>query len=474
MGHPPVNETNNTTTGTGGNTLATNGLNESYGYDGFGNMLSAGNFNFMQSYTISNQLSGWNYDASGNLLIDGFNSGYAYDAEGRVSGEGQYVVGSPTYTFNPATTYVYDADGSRVAKTGSSAIDYIEFGGRQLARLSGGQWTDLIYGVSGLLAEVPGTQAGTPVYRMVDNLGSVAGTLNSSGTLLSSLDYAPFGQIFAGGTADPYVFTGKERDAESGNDYFGARYYASTMGRFMSPDWSASPSGVPYADLRDPQSLNLYEYVRNNPLSRTDPNGHWCVFGVIGSTCTPAPPPPPPAPDPAHVAAPKYSVGPGPGTGPGPSPAKRPRLSLTVGGGISANAEAGVGVSGVEANGAYYKAASINSDGKAQLGDVLAGGAVAYAGNNVAGAPSQDTTPPVVSGAFAGVGLSGFVANTPTVNDLSGPFSVTQFNIPLVSVQIANDKSGDWVGSFSIGPAAGLSMFNMTTTTHVSCELGCN
>jgi RHS repeat-associated protein len=290
-----VTETNNTTTGTGGSTLAADGLNESYSYDAFGNMLSAGNYNFVQSYTTSNQLSGWNYDASGNLLIDSFNNGYAYDAEGRVSGEGQYVVASPTYTFHPATTYVYDAGGSRVAKTGSSAIDYIEFGGRQLARLSGGQWTDLIYGVGGLLAEVPGTQAGTPVYRMIDHLGSVAGTLDSSGNLLSSLDYAPFGQIFAGGTADPYVFTGKERDAESGNDYFGARYYASSMGRFLSPDRFFFQKEM----LEDPQRFNLYSYARNNPLVMIDPSGEAiqlsndadqraaqmsALCGVVGST----------------------------------------------------------------------------------------------------------------------------------------------------------------------------------------------
>jgi RHS repeat-associated protein len=55
-----------------------------------------------------------------------------------------------------------------------------------------------------------------------------------------------------------YKFTGKERDAESGNEYFGARYYASSMGRVMSPDWSTKPSPVPYSDLSDPQSLNLY------------------------------------------------------------------------------------------------------------------------------------------------------------------------------------------------------------------------
>jgi RHS repeat-associated protein len=69
-------------------------------------------------------------------------------------------------------------------------------------------------------------------------------------------------------------YTGKERDAESGNDYFGARYYASTMGRFLSPDWSAKVEPVPYAKLDDPQSLNLYAYVGNNPLVRDDEDGH--------------------------------------------------------------------------------------------------------------------------------------------------------------------------------------------------------
>src|SRR5271154_5164517 len=72
--------------------------------------------------------------------------------------------------------------------------------------------------------------------------------------------------------------TGKERDQESGNDYFGARYYASSLGRWTSPDWSAKVEPVPYSKLDDPQSLNLYSYVRNNPLSRNDPDGHEVDF----------------------------------------------------------------------------------------------------------------------------------------------------------------------------------------------------
>ena len=80
----------------------------------------------------------------------------------------------------------------------------------------------------------------------------------------------------------PSGFTGKERDSESGNDYFGARYYASTMGRFLSPDWSAKEEPVPYAKLGDPQSLNLYAYVLNNPLIHVDPDGHACRQGDWG------------------------------------------------------------------------------------------------------------------------------------------------------------------------------------------------
>jgi RHS repeat-associated protein len=77
----------------------------------------------------------------------------------------------------------------------------------------------------------------------------------------------------------PSRHTGKERDTESGNDYFGARYYSSSMGRFMSPDWAVKATPVPYAVLDNPQSLNLYSYVQNNPLSRNDPTGHdWFYY----------------------------------------------------------------------------------------------------------------------------------------------------------------------------------------------------
>src|SRR5262249_44414613 len=70
-------------------------------------------------------------------------------------------------------------------------------------------------------------------------------------------------------------FTGQYRDTETNLDYFGARYYANVTGRFMSPDWAGAPTAVPYAEFGDPQSLNLYAYVRNSPIVRVDVNGHF-------------------------------------------------------------------------------------------------------------------------------------------------------------------------------------------------------
>ena len=88
------------------------------------------------------------------------------------------------------------------------------------------------------------------------------------------IDYYPYGgveQDYCGTVGQHYKFTGKERDSESNLDNFGARYYASFMSRFMTPDDGSDQ------DVSDPQSWNLYAYVRNNPLSNTDPTGSYCV-----------------------------------------------------------------------------------------------------------------------------------------------------------------------------------------------------
>jgi RHS repeat-associated protein len=63
-------------------------------------------------------------------------------------------------------------------------------------------------------------------------------------------------------------------DDESGLYNYGARYYGPALGRYVSPDWSAKPTPVPYADFSNPQTLNLYAYSHNNPTTLVDPDGH--------------------------------------------------------------------------------------------------------------------------------------------------------------------------------------------------------
>ena len=112
---------------------------------------------------------------------------------------------------------------------------------------------------------------------------------SGGGWPVSSDTFYPFGEE-QNPTSDPnhYKFTGKERDAESGLDNFGARYYGSSMGRFMSPDWSGQEEPVPYAKLGDPQSLNLYSYVNNNPLVHIDLDGHSAATDADASACAAA------------------------------------------------------------------------------------------------------------------------------------------------------------------------------------------
>jgi RHS repeat-associated protein len=87
---------------------------------------------------------------------------------------------------------------------------------------------------------------------------------------------------FLNNDSNHYKFTGKERDSETGLDYFGARYYSNGLGRFITPDWGATPAPVSYADLGDPQSLNQYSYVRNIPTVKVDADGH----GTCPPVCT--------------------------------------------------------------------------------------------------------------------------------------------------------------------------------------------
>jgi len=111
----------------------------------------------------------------------------------------------------------------------------------------------------------------------LDHLGNARIVYGNNGGWDQS-DFYPFGgeRVISSQVGSRYKFTGKERDSESNLDYFGARYMSSQYGRFMTPDSAVDETlsvALPYAELSNPQSLNLYSYVRNNPLSFTDPDG---------------------------------------------------------------------------------------------------------------------------------------------------------------------------------------------------------
>jgi RHS repeat-associated protein len=134
-------------------------------------------------------------------------------------------------------------------------------------------------------------QNSTTYSAFADHLGSTRLLTNIDRSVYDSLDFGPLGEQIAGDTGTTHKFTGKERDAESGLDNFGARYDSSSLGRFMSPD----PMG---GHPQDPQTLNRYAYVRNNPLNLTDPTGpdfylrcsgkdsDTCQGGRVGTTTT--------------------------------------------------------------------------------------------------------------------------------------------------------------------------------------------
>jgi RHS repeat-associated protein len=125
----------------------------------------------------------------------------------------------------------------------------------------------------------------TTTYYHGDHLGTSRVLTSENGYPVWSGTFLPFGAEFnPQATTNNYKFTGKERDSETGLDYFGARYYGSTMGRFLTPDWSIQPVSVPYGDFTDPQTLNLYGYTRNNPLNKIDKDGH-CIDGVSTTAC---------------------------------------------------------------------------------------------------------------------------------------------------------------------------------------------
>ena len=256
------------------------------------------------------------YDGAGNVTTDQQSNQYLYDPEGRLC--------AVKWAGSSYTQYLYDAEGRRIGKVSPQTLScaaptglnsrltnhYLyDLGGQPLTELSIIQSNGRVipsalhtnvYVGSHLLATY-NLKSGniTLHFPLTDPLGTKRVQAAPTGTAELTCTGLPFGNEIGNSRTTHCVnvspstapddteqhFTGKERDTESGNDYFGARYYASAMGRWMSPDWSAKAEPVPYAKLDNPQSLNLYAYVGNNPLTRVDADGHCpeCVTAIWGA-----------------------------------------------------------------------------------------------------------------------------------------------------------------------------------------------
>jgi RHS repeat-associated protein len=260
---------------TSAGTAATSGLTcwgYQYSYDAWGNLLSQAGwsptYNNCTEYVMggvtadgNNHVSGFSYDASGNTQNDGVFS-YTWDAESQMK-----TAGSVTYT--------YDGDGRRAAKVGSKLYWY-GVDGEILAETdaSGKTLQDYVYFGKERVALVPAS--GTTLLYAEDFLGSSRLIVQSDGTLCYYGEFTPYGAEVPIYNACPqnYKFEGKERDTETANDNFGAREYSLRFGRWLSSDWSATPVPVPYANLSNPQTLNLYAMVEDDPESFADLDGH--------------------------------------------------------------------------------------------------------------------------------------------------------------------------------------------------------
>jgi RHS repeat-associated protein len=145
--------------------------------------------------------------------------------------------------------------------------------------------TIFVYDALGRMAAEYSTAVDTPscvtCYLSPDHLGTPRLITDQSGIVVARHDYLPFGEEIPANTVGRnsqwgpgndsinQKLTGKERDSESGLDYFGARYYGSGVGRFTSPD----PKTFYMRTLGNPQKWNKYAYVLNNPLALFDPDG---------------------------------------------------------------------------------------------------------------------------------------------------------------------------------------------------------
>jgi RHS repeat-associated protein len=220
---------------------------------------TAGNNRIVQDQDNDSQ-NDYLFDSSGNTTKDANSNTYVYDGENKqveVKNSSNQTIGQ----------YWYGGDGKRIKKyvpeTGETTIFVYDASGKMVAEYS---------------SVVTQQSAAKVSYLTNDHLGSPRINTDKNGNITARHDYQPFGEEIQrasyGNDEVRKQFTSYERDDESDLDFAQARMYANKLGRFTTPDDFVNDS-----DVGDPQGWGKYLYVRNNPLTFTDPTGK----------CTPMP-----------------------------------------------------------------------------------------------------------------------------------------------------------------------------------------
>jgi RHS repeat-associated protein len=251
-------------------------LSTGYTYDVLGNRLTRTDNPSVEPSPSTTDPSAWSYDVT-NRLLTRPGVTYTYDNNGNTLTKTD-ASGTTTYGYDfenrlisasipggIVATYAYDPFGRRISKTVDGVVTQYLYDGMNLIKEydgSGALLATYVHG-PGIDEPISMTRGGQTYYYHADGLGSVTGLTDSTQTLVQNYNYDGFGNLNQAPTIqNPYTYTGREWDPETGLYYYRARYYDPKVGRFLQQDPAGFIGGI-----------NLYAYVGNNPINATDPEG---------------------------------------------------------------------------------------------------------------------------------------------------------------------------------------------------------
>ena len=242
---------------------------QAFAYDAVGNRTTGGSVVNAGNQLTADATHSYQYDDNGNLtrktlLATGNYTQYTYDAENRLTKVEDFVAGNPTPT--ATSTYRYDGLGRRIEKvTPPGTRRYIYDGEDILLEYDGSNVLQARYTHGpGIDEPIAVTKGGSTFFYHQDGLGTVTELTDTTGAVAKAYAYDAYGTIVdqTGTVEQPYTYTGRELDSETGLYYYRARYYDPATGRWLQKD----PIGIE-------GGLNLYSYTDDDPVNYIDPFG---------------------------------------------------------------------------------------------------------------------------------------------------------------------------------------------------------